>query len=200
MMDYYHRRHQDGSCESICTRCFATLGRANDLAQLKYLEAVHQCARDLQTPSRSETIQFPGGNLVNPEISGNGLNSRLWHFLGELDGLHTFLLLCGIVVCSYILPTVIEFELLKYIGVWASCIVLGDLVGCSLLSIALGLRKTGSLLYAALMSGEILAYENHIVRPRTLVWLVDLVPTLAITAMVIFFFLKSRRLPAPAAV
>ncbi len=42
---YPHRRNGDGSFDSICTACFATIGRAKDESRLAEQERNHSCRR-----------------------------------------------------------------------------------------------------------------------------------------------------------
>lgn len=117
---------------------------------------------------------------------------RLWYFLGRMDAADTFLLLCSILLCSYLLPTIMEMEMIKHMGVWAGCILFGDAAGCSFLSLGLGLRKTGGWLYALLTVCEGSLYAAHIVPVHLLLWLVDIGPTLAIMGLIAFCFFNSR--------
>jgi hypothetical protein len=188
IIDYYHRLRKDGSYETICTRCFSTVGRAPELAELKQIEEAHSCSAQ----SNGLKIESSSGNQAREPAEFPRPVDRVWRLQGKADVANTLLLLFSIVVCFYVLPTVIEFEMMKYVGVWGSCIVFGDLLGCSFLSMALGLRKTGVLLYGFLAGCEGWLYAVRIVRPELLLWLVDLVPTLAILSLVLFFPFKSR--------
>jgi hypothetical protein len=40
---YPHRHNYDGSFDSICRTCFATIGRASNEATLAELEKIHSC-------------------------------------------------------------------------------------------------------------------------------------------------------------
>lgn len=42
-MQYPHRRNRDGSVDSICPRCIATIATATRVADLKIFEAAHVC-------------------------------------------------------------------------------------------------------------------------------------------------------------
>jgi hypothetical protein len=42
-MQYPHRRNRDGSVDSICPRCIATIATAAREADLKCAEAAHVC-------------------------------------------------------------------------------------------------------------------------------------------------------------
>jgi hypothetical protein len=97
----------------------------------------------------------------------------------------TLLMLCAGVLCFYIFPSVIEVELVKHLSVWIGCILVGDLAGCSFLSLVCGLKKTGVLLYLFLTASEGSLYELRIVPRSGLVWMVDLVPTLLVVALIV---------------
>ena len=99
--------------------------------------------------------------------------------------MQTALMLCIGVLCFYIFPSVIEVELVKRVSVWIACILLGDVAGCSFLSFACGLKKTGILLYLALTACEASLYKGGILPRSFLVWTVDLVPTLLIAALIV---------------
>ncbi len=43
---YVHRPNKDGSYDSICTRCFATVASARNEAELTMLESTHTCIPD----------------------------------------------------------------------------------------------------------------------------------------------------------
>jgi hypothetical protein len=101
------------------------------------------------------------------------------------------LLLVSIVLCLYLLPTLIEIEMMKHITVWVSCIFFGDLVGCSFLSWGLGWQKIGVLLYGFLTACEGWAYAEGVIPPHVLVWLPDIGPTVVCLAGL--FFLRPAR-------
>lgn len=41
--EFPHRANKDGTMDSICPRCFATIGRATWEAELEKMEASHAC-------------------------------------------------------------------------------------------------------------------------------------------------------------
>jgi hypothetical protein len=186
-MDYYRRLNADGSCESICTRCFETLGRANETAQIKLLEATHTCA---VRPDSLE-LKTSNRNRRRKSIAPFLAIAQPRRFLGKRSAANTILSLFSIVVGLYILPTVIELELITHTSVWVSCILFGNLIGCAFLSLGLGLRKTGVLLYGFLTVSEAWLYTAHILSPHVLVWFVDSSPTLTAMSLVAFFSFTS---------
>ena len=40
---YSHRQNRDGSFDSICSRCFATVAHANDITELNSYKKNHVC-------------------------------------------------------------------------------------------------------------------------------------------------------------
>jgi hypothetical protein len=174
-IDFYRRYLKNGAYETICTRCFATLGSADDRRGIERLEAEHACPVKLQAPERGS--------------SASGREAPAPRFLALPPG-NALLLLFSMILCLYLLPTVIELEMLKHISVWVSCIFFGDLVGCSFLSLGLGWRKTGVALYLALTAVETCVYLGRVASPHELAWLADMVPT----CVAAFFLFRSRRL------
>ena len=93
------------------------------------------------------------------------------------------LLLAGL-LCLYLLPTVIEMELMRRVGPWVACVLLGDLAGCSFLSFGWGWKKTGALLYLLLTGCESVLYGSGILSRTVLPWVVDLAPTLLVLTLI----------------
>lgn len=192
-LDFVHRFNEDGSCETICTRCFTTAGRARDLKRIQWLERVHDCRTH---PPPDLHSGLPNQGQKQSELAGNHRKEQRWRIPGRLESTRILLFLFSLVLCSYLLPSVIELQMIKRVGVWLSCIVFGDLVGCSLLSFVLGLRKTGAGLYLCLTGSEIWLYVTGVVAKPLLPWLVDVVPTLAIAGLVLFFAFRVKPVPA----
>jgi hypothetical protein len=192
-LDFVHRFNEDGSCETICTRCFATAGRARNPNRIQWLEQVHICPT--QPPPDSDFV-LPNQRQEQSGLSGNDRKERRWRIPGKLESTRILLFLFSLVLCSYLLPSIIELQMMKRVGVWISCIVFGDLVGCSLLSLVLGLKKTGAGLYVCLTGFEIWLYVTGVVAKQLLPWVVDLVPTLAIAGLILFFAFRAKPIPA----
>lgn len=159
-MDYYRRFSQDGACEVICTRCFLTVGQATELDAIRKLEDHHVC-------------------VEKARASGSQGESR-W-----ADGLKMTMILCLVLFLLYIAPTAIEFSASKTINPWLSIILFGDFTGCAWLFAFFRLRKTAALLYVPLTALEALLYAYHIVPINALPWIVDIVPTLAVIAVIL---------------
>lgn len=181
ILDFYRCTSDDGSLETICTGCFATVGRAKTLALLAQMEAKHLCP---ERPRIRADKAAPAVFVPRAAPSPTGMD----RFFINSGGMHlpqTLLMLCAGVLCFYIFPSVIEVELVKHLSVWIACILVGDLAGCSFLSLVCGLKKTGVLLYLLLTASESSLYGLHIVPRSVLIWAVDLVPTLLVAALIV---------------
>ena len=44
---FAHRNNPDGSCDTICSRCFQTIATVRDEAELPRIESKHVCDRHL---------------------------------------------------------------------------------------------------------------------------------------------------------
>ncbi len=188
-MDYYHRYDANGSCETICTRCFSALGRTKNSAEAKLIEAAHICARK----SGPEIPQPPDEGGRSPKtIAYPPATSRPRYFFGKtgfLDKAQILLLILSMFVCLYLLPSVIELEMMKRISAWFSCILFGDIVGCSFLSLVLEMRMTGVLLYGVVTGAECWLYAVRLVPIHLLPWVADSVPTLLAASLIAFSYL-----------
>ena len=159
-MDYYRRFSQDGACEVICTRCFLTVGQATELDAVRELEAHHVCLEEAEeSASRHET-----------------------HWA---DRLKMAMILSLVVFLLYVGPTTIEFSASRTMNPWLSVILFGDFTGCAWLFAFFRFRKAAVLLYISLTALEALLYACHIVPASALSWIVDVVPTLAVVAVIL---------------
>jgi hypothetical protein len=77
-----HRSNKDGSIDSICSRCFATIGNANSESELEGMEAAHVCEpaqlRLLEEERQKKLFEFPHfppGESA-PDHAGNPLPRR----------------------------------------------------------------------------------------------------------------------------
>lgn len=191
IMDFYHRSNHDGSFETICTRCFATIGQSKQRAQLAQMEAEHLCpARAKRTAVRPSPPPFAAQPIFVP--APRGLD-RFFPNPGRMNVPQTLLMLCTGIVCFYIFPSVVETELMKHVSAWIACIGLGDLAGCSFLSLVCGLKKTGIWLYLFLTGCEGSLYGFRILPRTLLIWIVDLVPTLTVVVLIVISSVRSAR-------
>jgi hypothetical protein len=180
-MDYYHRYNDDGSYETMCTRCFSVLGRVHERAQLRLIEGAHICPA--RGAARADRPSGDGVRHLNSSPHRNAFATQ-WHIRVKGNALHALLLLFSAVICLYILPSAIEVVLMRRISAWVACIFFGDLVGCSVISFLCGLRKTGVLLYLLLTGCEAWLYAVRILQRPLLPWIVDLGPTLTVAILI----------------
>ncbi len=188
-MDYYHCYDADGICQTICTRCFAALGRTRDSAEARLIEAAHIC-RGKSNP------QMPAppdeGHRGPKTIACPPPRDRPRYVFGKidfLDGAQILLIILSVFVSLYLLPSVIELEMMKRVSAWFSCILFGDIVGCSFLSLVLGMRMTGVLLYCVLTAAEGWLYAVRLLPVHLLPWVVDIAPTLVAAGLIASSFL-----------
>ena len=159
-MDYYRRFSEDGAYEVICTRCFLTVGQATELDAVRKLEEHHVCVEKAKTSaSRDETR---------------------W-----ADRLKMAMILSLVLFLLYVAPTAIEFSASRTINPWLSIILFGDFTGCAWLFAFFRLRKMAALLYLSLTACEALLYAYHVVPLSAIAWTVDIVPTVAVAAIVL---------------
>jgi hypothetical protein len=82
----------------------------------------------------------------------------------------------------YLIPTLIEKQLVSHAGPFWAVLVLGDLAGC--LAIAAAWRlKYGAALYLCLTGAEIVLFQTGAVSAAALLWLTDAAPTLILCAL-----------------
>lgn len=182
-LNYYRRYQQDGSCMVICTRCFLTVGIAQGHAAVKDLESGHVCSRAAQEAS-------PDYAAVPAAVAArDGLIVRLGQRARSVADWNPLLLAVVLALALYALPTLFEYFAAQHVNPWLAVILPGDAVGCAALIVLFRARRTGLLLYLALTAIEGTLYLTHILSPVTLIWIVDLVPTLIALVCV-----SSRRL------
>lgn len=180
-MNFYYRSLPEGRCEVVCTRCFLTLGAAQDMEEIRRIEASHQCAAGCRAsaPSRPLRIPPPAGRARFHMLSLTaGSDSRP-------RAVRRSLLLMLAAMLLYAVPTALEFAALRHSGSWVSTVLLGDLAGCACLAIVFRRVKAGVLLYCLLTVFEAGAYALHILPLNALLWITDLVPTVLVLAMVV---------------
>ena len=56
---YPHRQNRDGSIDSICPRCFATIASAKNVTELHTCEKQHTCDEAFM-PGLTENLRSPG--------------------------------------------------------------------------------------------------------------------------------------------
>jgi hypothetical protein len=181
-MNFYYRSLPEGRCEVVCTRSFRTLGAARELEEIRRIESRHQCApkRPADPPPRPISIAPPRDRtrvrILGLTMDRNSL-SRVTR--NAVLALMAALLLYG-------LPTALEFAALRHWNPWVSTLLPGDATGCLCLGIVFRKMKAGILLYCLLTAFEACAYGLHIMPLSVLPWFTDLVPTLVVSAMVLW--------------
>lgn len=181
-MDYYRRYDEEGNCEVICTCCFSTVGNANSLSNAKKIEAFHVCARntDLDAPKIIPIDSAVGrapASFLNPV-------ERMFGPSGKLKNLNTWILFLLTGLLLYAIPTVFELAATKHLNPWLAVIVPGDAIGCACLMTAFRMPRTGLALYLLLTTCEAALFGFHIVSAKDLVWIVDLIPTIAVACLI----------------
>lgn len=176
----FHARYAgDGSCEVICTRCFLTVGVAQDAAAVRQIVDSHDCPRDRALTGSAGALS---GHLG--EQGFQWMEEILDYARGHgVTGVSIVLLL--VVSALYVFPTAIEFSVLSPASPWLTTLLPGDLIGCVCLVLASGRLRTGALLYLALTGAESYMYYCHIVSLQTIPWITDLVPTLIVAAVIL---------------
>jgi len=86
------------------------------------------------------------------------------------------------VAVFYALPTLLEFAIIRHSNLWLAGILVGDLSGCIGIFVILKKRKLAVLLYLALTALEFWLYSTRILSAHTLVYLMDLVPTVIVAS------------------
>ena len=59
--EFPHRCNKDGTIDSICPRCFATIGTSTWEADLEKMEAAHMCSPEQLSYLRREPRKDPQG-------------------------------------------------------------------------------------------------------------------------------------------
>jgi hypothetical protein len=81
-------------------------------------------------------------------------------------------------------PTFVELLAAQRLNPWLGVILSGDLIGGMWLIAVFKMRRTGLSLYLLLIACEGSLYEFHILTINALLWIVDIVPTLAVAAII----------------
>jgi hypothetical protein len=181
-MNYYHRYDQDGNCEVICTRCFATVGIADGLSAARKFEALHVCGKN---KNQDTPKIIPIDRAISS--SSESIFTRVDHLFGaagKLKALNTPILFMAVVFLLYALPTVLELAATKHFNPWLAVILPGDVAGCACLITIFKMPRAGLALYLLLTICEAAFFGFHIVGAKDLIWIVDIVPTIAVTCLI----------------
>ena len=173
-MDCYFRFRPDKSCEVICTDCFLTVAVGHDQVRVREAAASHICR---STSKKQNVIAFTQkGQRSQPR--SDSANT----FLGNFDQavLPLTFVLFAVFMVFYAIPTVIEFAALRYLSFWLVGILIGDFAGCAGIFLLLKKRITAVVLYLGLTAVECYLYSSHLLSANTLLWTMDIVPTIFI--------------------
>ena len=195
-MNYYRRYDKDGNCEVICTRCFLTLGVASGLAAVREIEALHACGKITDHERFARMLDDADPFSRQLTMAWNRVE-RLFGKSGKLGDLNLSIIFFSVAVLLYALPTAVELAAVQHLNPWLAVIFPGDLIGCAWLVAIFKLRRAGWFLYLMLTACESCLYVSHFMTANALVWVVDLVPTLAVLGMILHVRLanEARLLP-----
>lgn len=183
-MNYYRRYDRDGACEVICIRCFLTVGTARGLATIREMEALHVCGG--RAVHVRQTATLAGGSFAKcPSAFPRNEVERLFGPSGKLKTLNLSVLFLSVVTFLYVVPTVVELLMAQRLNPWLSVILPGDVIGCACLVAVFKMRGAGLALYLLLTAFEGSLYAFHIVTANALMWIVDVVPTLTVVAIIL---------------
>jgi len=166
-MHYYYRFFPDGSCDIICTRCFLKIGMGQESGAARRQADQHIC------PVGRGTVHAAPAAAGQQTVERISRRARGFEVL-SLPAPYMVLLA---VLLFYVLPTLLEFLVLRHANLWAVGILLGDLSGCIGIFVALKKRKLAVILYLALTAVEFWLYSTQILSAHSLIWLMDAVPT-----------------------
>ena len=179
-MKYFRRHNPDESCGIICLRCFETVGTANNSTEALDLENQHVCSG----PHAVRPKQQSTDNLRVVQASRLAGSGSVLDFAAHLRMTGMALLLLLIVMLLYGLPSVIESAALYSRIPAVGIIAFGDLAGCVCLATILRMPSTGVALYLSLLVCEIGLYSTGAVPRALLPWILDLLPTIAVTGKI----------------
>ena len=185
-MNYYRCYEKDGTCKVICTRCFLTLGVAHGVADLKRLEALHKCGWE---PLRNNGCAIPACQRHKIWPLSASRIQPLFKTSGQRESLNALVMFAAAVLLLYVLPTAVELAASRHLNTWFAIIVPGDILGCVCLALLFKMYKTGAALYLFLTACESYLYMRNVISASLLVWLVDAIPTIVVTALI----LRQRR-------
>jgi hypothetical protein len=182
-LDYHRRYRQDGSCQVICTSCFATLGIAFNTLQARVIEEEHLCPVRIHGETQAQLSlcrsSAKTGALATDDLIQRFLAASPRHRMYQP------LAVLSAVAFLYALPTAFELLASQYLTVWLACIVPGNLAGCICIGAIFKRPRMAVLLYFTLAVLESYLLLFHLLPNTAFVWLVDVVPTLTVAALVI---------------
>jgi hypothetical protein len=87
-----------------------------------------------------------------------------------------YLLLLAVAIC-YLMPTVVEWAILRYSRAWGGAVLVGDLCGCIGIFVLLKRRRMAVVLYVSLTIAEWWLCAAQLVSTQVLLFVMDAVPT-----------------------
>ena len=181
----YHRRYcEDGSCQVICTGCFATVGVAFNNIEARALEQQHTCAARTDADIQPH-LCVCGAAACRKRTSTEELIQRFLD-VSPRHRMYPPLAILSAVAFLYALPTAVELVASQFLNVWLSCIVPGNLAGCICIGAIFRMPRTAIVLYLTLAILEGYLLLSHLLSHAAVLWVVDLVPTLTVAALVIY--------------
>lgn len=182
-MNYYLLYRKDGTCEVICTRCFAKLGVAGQSDALREMEALHVCDRAVAPKHLHSIVPIRGSSdtlLDTDQIR------RILDSYGTRPAPNLWIALLSIISLLYVLPMVIKLLATRHLNPWLAIILPGDIAGCAWLFGVFKMQKTALILYLLLTACETCLYVSNIVSVDSLIWIADLIPTLIVAGIIVF--------------
>lgn len=171
MKNYFRRYDASGTCVVICLQCFETIGSASDPAAVATLEGEHKCAGTGKGAGRTSATADPL-QLIPP--------ASLLQAIRQLPRFQAAILLTGLLLAVYAIPTLIELFTVHASFPGLLTIFLGDVVGCACLALIFRKPAFALTLYLGLSICETVLYQAGVVGIGDWPWLLDVVPTLVV--------------------
>ncbi|MFP5226398.1 MAG: hypothetical protein ACLGXA_02130 [Acidobacteriota bacterium] len=178
-MRFYRLYNRDGSCKVICMDCYENLGTLPDRDAVALRETEHICGAWMQ----AMVVPVAGGEDASREEARASEAASLSLMERALKRIHPALLLPLTAILLYGIPTAVEILARREVNTWVSIILPGNALGCATLMTVMRRPRTGLLLYLVLAACECWLHITHAMRGMTMAWLVDLVPTLVVLAL-----------------
>lgn len=175
-MEFFYRSVEGGRCEVVCTRCFLTVGSASHIDEIRRLEDLHLCPRQINAGQRALQKSQP-----SPIPDSNGQPASAHH----VSSTQKILLVVVAALVLYVLPTAFEFAALPEWSPWVATVLPGDLLGCACLIFIFRRVKAGIALYIGLTAFEALIYLTGLAPAHFIPWFTDLVPTIVVMTMLL---------------
>jgi hypothetical protein len=156
------------------------------MLQALKIEGDHVCPGRLLSNSEAAVLLQGGaraqkapttGNLVQEFLNVSSQNRTPWP---------AAIAIAAAVLVLYALPAVAKLIAVQHVNVWAACIIPGDLAGCICIGTLFKKPRIALLLYLTLTAVEAYLHSAHLLPEAAFVWLVDLIPTLTVAALLVY--------------